>query len=43
MINITYIKLMVNDETIYEVDALANIYRVNGQDLLAAYRANLGL
>lgn len=43
MLNITYIKLVVNDETIYEVDALANIYRVNGEDLLATYRANLGL
>lgn len=43
MLSVTYMKVMVNDETIYEVDMLANIYRVNGEDLLATYRANLGL
>jgi P2 family phage contractile tail tube protein len=43
MVTVTYIKLVVAGETIYEIDVLANIYRVAGEDLLATYRANLGL
>lgn len=40
---VSYIKLEIGGSTIYEVDALANIYRVDGVDLLATFRANLGV
>lgn len=42
-LNVTYIKLVVGGETILELDVLANIYTVDGVDLLATYRANLGI
>lgn len=42
-LNVTYIKLVVGGETILELDVLANIYTVGGVDLLAEYRANLGI
>ena len=38
----TYIKQLINGKEILEFDALANIYRVNGQDLLAKYNNNIG-
>jgi P2 family phage contractile tail tube protein len=41
--SITYYKLEINGAIIYEVDVLNNIYRVDGVDLLATYRANLGI
>lgn len=41
--NINYFKLEVAGETIYELDVLANIYKVDGVDLLATFRANLGI
>jgi P2 family phage contractile tail tube protein len=40
---ITYYKLEINGQIIYEIDVLNNIYRVDGVDLLATYRANLGI
>ena len=43
MLNITYFKLEIKGQTIFEVDALANIYIVDGVDILAKYRANLGI
>lgn len=42
-LNVTYIKLVINRVEIMEIDVLNNIYKVNGKDLLAQYRANLGL
>ena len=39
----TYIKLEIGDESIYEIDVLANIWIVDGEDQLATYRANLGI
>lgn len=42
-LNVTYMKLEVAGSVIYEVDVLANIFRVDGNDLLATYRANLGI
>lgn len=39
----TYIKLELEGEEVYELDFEANIYKVNGIDLLAGYRANLGI
>lgn len=41
-LNVTYAKLEINGEAIYEVDILANIYRVDGVDILATYRNNIG-
>jgi P2 family phage contractile tail tube protein len=43
MMNVTYYKLEVGDETIVEFDAIANIWIVDGVDLLLEYRANLGI
>lgn len=42
-INVSYVKLVINRQEVLEIDALNNIYKVNGQDRLAAYRANLGV
>lgn len=41
--NINYFKLEIGGETLFEIDALANIYIVDGVDQLATYRANLGV
>jgi P2 family phage contractile tail tube protein len=38
----TYCKLEVDGEEIYEIDLINNVYRVDGEDLLATMRANLG-
>ena len=40
--NVTYFKCLCDGEELYEVDILANIYKVKGVDLLANYRANIG-
>lgn len=42
-LNVTYMKLEINGSKIYEVDVLANIFIVDGVDLLAQYRSNLGI
>jgi len=42
MFTVTYFKLEVGGDPITEVDVLNNIYRVDGVDLLATFRANLG-
>lgn len=42
-INVTYCKLEINGEEIVEIDVLANIYKVAGVDVMANYRANLGI
>lgn len=39
----TYCKIVQNGQEIMEVDVLANIHKVNGVDVLATYRANLGI
>lgn len=39
---VTYIRLTVDGEDIVEVDTLANIYKVGGEDLLEQYRTNIG-
>lgn len=41
-LNVTYCRLEINRESIVEIDVLANIYKVNGVDILAQYRANIG-
>lgn len=40
--NCSYIKLTIDGQEILEVDILANIYKVNGQDLMEQYRTNIG-
>jgi len=40
---ITRVKVEFDGVEVYEFDANANIYRVGGVDLLAQYRANLGI
>lgn len=38
----TYIKQVVSGREIIELDYMANIFRVDGQDMLANYRSNIG-
>lgn len=40
--SVTYAKLELAGQTILEVDALANIYKAGGLDLLETYRTNIG-
>lgn len=40
---VTYIKIELDGVNKLEIDAEANIYKVNGADRLAAYRASLGI
>ena len=40
--SVNYAKLVVNGDEIFEIDVLANIYKVDGVDILAVYRANIG-
>lgn len=40
--NTTYIKCTHNGVDLYELDAMSNILKVRGVDLLANYRANIG-
>lgn len=42
-LTVTYTKLVVGGVEVMEVDVLANIHKVNGVDILASYRANLGI
>lgn len=42
-LNVLYLKIEINGESVLEVDPLAQIYKVDGQDLLQAYKTNLGL
>lgn len=43
MLTVTAVKLEINGVPQYEIDVLANIYKVDGVDILANYRANLGI
>ena len=40
--NATYIKQKVDGQDVLEFDAMANIWRVGGKDMLETYRQNLG-
>lgn len=42
-LNVLYIRLEVDGQPIVEFDPLANIYRVDGVDVLSQYRNNLGV
>lgn len=38
----TYVRQLLNGEEVVQLDYLANIFRVNGEDQLAKYRRNIG-
>lgn len=38
----TYVKQVIKGKDVLELDYMANIYKVNGEDLLATYRDNIG-
>nr|BDD46397.1 phage major tail tube protein [bacterium] len=40
--SVTYSKLVIAGETIHELDAVNNIYKVGGEDVLASYKNNIG-
>ena len=40
--SVTYAKLVVDGKEIFEIDALQNIYKVGGVDMLSNYRRNIG-
>lgn len=42
-LTVFYVKMEIDGAEIMEVDVLANIYKVDGVDVLANYRANLGI
>jgi P2 family phage contractile tail tube protein len=42
-LTVYYFKLEINGAPIIELDVAANIYKVAGADILATYRANLGI
>lgn len=42
-LSIYYAKMEIGGVSQFEIDILANIYVVNGVDILAQYRANLGI
>lgn len=42
-LSVTYVKMEVDGGEVVEIDVLSNIYKVNGVDILANYRANLGI
>lgn len=41
-LNVTYCKIVIGGQTVMELDVLANIYKVDGVDVLSTYRQNLG-
>lgn len=41
--SVTAYKLLINGEVIFDVDIYAQVYIVDGVDLMADYRANLGI
>lgn len=40
--NVTAYKVMIGGVTVVDIDVMANIWSVDGTDLLAQYRANIG-
>lgn len=40
--NVTFLKVLVDGEERLEVDAINNVYKVNGEDILQNFRSNLG-
>lgn len=42
-LNVTYYKLIIDGEVMCEIDIVNNIHKVDGVDLLAKYKNNVGL
>lgn len=42
MLSVTAFRLEIDGQSILEIDVLANVYKVNGTDVLTQYRANIG-
>lgn len=42
-LNVTFLKVLVDGVERLEVDVMNNVYKVNGQDILQQFRANLGV
>lgn len=42
-LSVYYAKMEIDGQAVLEIDVLANIYKVDGVDLLATYKANLGI
>lgn len=40
--SVTYVRISINGKDVIEVDVLANIYKVDGVDLLETYKTNIG-
>jgi hypothetical protein len=40
--SVTYAKLVVNGQDIFEIDVLENIYKVGSKDILSNFRRNIG-
>ena len=40
--SVTYVRININGVDVIEVDVLANIYKVDGVDLLETFKANIG-
>ncbi len=38
----TYVKQVIDGQEVLELDYMANIFKVNGEDMLADYRTNIG-
>ncbi len=43
LLNCSYVKLVIDGKDIVEIDVLSNVHKVNGADILAKYRQNLGI
>lgn len=41
-LSVYYCKLEIDGQVVIEIDVMANIYKVDGVDLFAQYRANIG-
>jgi uncharacterized protein len=42
MLSVTSFRMEIDGQAILEIDVLSNIYKVNGSDVLADYRSNIG-
>lgn len=42
MLSVTYVKMEVDGSPVFEIDILANVYKIEGVDILAKFRANIG-
>jgi len=41
-LNCTYVRQEIDGESVMELDVLANMFKVDGEDMLQNYRANIG-